>query len=64
MRYEVAGGCTFCMTCVNECPVEAIRMTPDGAVIDQAACVGCGVCQENCPSEAIEVIDEKEEHDG
>lgn len=54
-RYEVIKGCTFCGTCINECPVSAIKMDwQKGAVIDQEKCIGCGTCYENCASEAIE----------
>ncbi len=50
---RVARGCTFCNTCIFECPVEAIAMTGAGAVIDERRCTGCGVCIEHCASEAI-----------
>lgn len=63
MRYQVTRGCTFCMTCVYECPVDAIEMTDEGAAIDHEACVACGKCYENCASEAIEVIEEEGEAD-
>ncbi len=53
MKYVVQQGCTYCNTCIFECPVGAIEMTAAGAQIDQATCIGCGQCQENCASEAI-----------
>ncbi len=56
-RYEVTRGCTFCATCIYECPVEAIAMGLEGARIDQEACIACGVCRENCASEAIVEIE-------
>ena len=52
--YRVTRGCTFCNTCVFECPLGAIEMTDRGAQIDPATCTGCGNCAENCASEAIE----------
>lgn len=52
-NYRVVQGCTFCNTCVYECPVGAISMTREGAVIDPQRCIRCGVCFDNCASEAI-----------
>ncbi len=45
--------CVGCETCVPECPVEAISMKDDKAVIDQAKCTKCKACVEACPVEAI-----------
>ncbi len=53
MRFSVSRGCTYCGTCVLECPVGAITLRQDGARIDHQACTGCGACRENCASEAI-----------
>lgn len=55
--YRVTRGCTFCNTCIFECPVQAITMTTEGARIDELRCTGCGLCYENCASEAIERIE-------
>lgn len=55
-RYEVTRGCTFCGTCLFECPVEAVTLEKTGAEIDQEKCMGCGNCYENCASEAIEEV--------
>ncbi|NLS79635.1 MAG: 4Fe-4S binding protein [Chloroflexi bacterium] len=56
VKYEVTRGCTFCNTCIFECPVSAITMTKQGALIDQDKCTGCGTCYNNCAFEAIEKI--------
>ena len=45
--------CTGCETCVDACPVEAISMVDEVAVIDQAECTDCGTCIDECPAEAI-----------
>jgi len=50
--YEIAG-CTACEECLYECKTGAIRMTENGAVIDQEKCVACGRCYESCPHGAI-----------
>ena len=47
--------CVGCETCVPECPVEAISMQGDLAVIDQGTCNQCKTCVETCPVEAIKV---------
>ena len=48
-----ADECVGCETCVPVCPVEAISMVEDKAVIDQETCTGCGTCIGECPVEAI-----------
>jgi hypothetical protein len=63
-KYMVTRGCTWCHTCIYECPEQAITMTEPGARIDQALCIRCGICYENCASEAIEVIEIEETQAG
>ncbi len=45
--------CVGCENCVEVCPVEAISMEDDVAVIDQATCTECGACISECPVDAI-----------
>jgi ferredoxin len=46
--------CVGCGSCEEECPLGAIKLTPDkGPVIDQAKCDGCQKCVETCPSNAL-----------
>ena len=35
--------CTGCGTCEEGCPVEAIKVENDKAVVDAETCVDCGV---------------------
>jgi len=49
--------CTGCATCVDICPVEAITMKDDKAVIADDDCVDCGTCVDECPVEAISMDD-------
>ncbi|NLG13905.1 MAG: 4Fe-4S binding protein [Lentisphaerae bacterium] len=49
--------CVGCGACVDECPVEAIKIDDDKAVINEDDCVSCGACVDACPCEAIEVKD-------
>ena len=47
--------CTGCEACVEVCPVEAISMKDDKAVIDPETCTECETCVPECPVEAIKV---------
>jgi len=48
--------CTGCGTCVPYCPLGAISVVSEKAVIDQEICPNCYVCVRNkvCPFDAIE----------
>ncbi|MBE0603817.1 MAG: 4Fe-4S binding protein [Deltaproteobacteria bacterium] len=52
---RVAGpSCAPCKSCQASCPVDAIRVSDEGAPnIDMAACIGCGDCIPACPSGCI-----------
>ena len=45
--------CAGCGACVDSCPVSAITIEADKAVIDEGACIECGACVGSCPCEAI-----------
>lgn len=45
--------CTGCESCVEQCPIEAIKMADGKAKVDVNACVDCGICVDACPVEAI-----------
>ena len=47
--------CTACGECVEACPLEAIEIKDEVAVVDEDTCGDCGACVEVCPSEAITV---------
>ena len=49
----IADECVGCESCVPACPLEAISMKDDKAIIDQATCTECGACISECPVEAI-----------
>lgn len=46
--------CTKCETCVSVCPVDAITITEQSAVIGNS-CIGCASCIEVCPDGAIRI---------
>ena len=48
-----SGKCTGCEACVDSCPLEAIEMKDDVAVVDEDTCSDCGACVDACPVEAI-----------
>ena len=50
-----AGACSGCGSCVDVCPVQAIRTggATGTASVTPTMCLGCGVCVRNCPTGAI-----------
>jgi len=47
--------CIACGECVEICPVDALKLENDVAVVDEEWCIGCGVCTTVCPTEAIKM---------
>lgn len=45
--------CIACGTCIEGCPMEAIRFVKEKAFIDDNKCIRCYCCHEMCPEEAI-----------
>jgi uncharacterized Fe-S center protein len=46
--------CAGCGVCLEVCPVEAIRLQHNVAVIDPEVCTGCGQCMTVCYMEGID----------
>ncbi|MBT9173021.1 MAG: Electron transport complex subunit RsxB [Syntrophomonadaceae bacterium] len=63
-RFEAqvrAGECTGCSICADErCPVKAINMENNTAVINAAECIGCGLCVTGCPAGAVFFTERKQ----
>lgn len=50
-------GCLGLGTCVNNCPFDAMTMSPEGLpVIDPDKCTGCGKCETVCPKKVITMM--------
>ena len=45
--------CVGCPVCSEDCPLEAITLVENLAVISAVLCVNCQVCAKVCPTEAI-----------
>ena len=44
--------CNGCSACIEVCPVNAIRIENQKAIVNDE-CIGCSVCVNECPTEAI-----------
>jgi len=47
--------CTACGKCVKVCPVDALELKDEKAVLT-GDCISCGVCVSACPEDAIEPV--------
>ena len=45
--------CVGCGSCVDACPVTAIKLDGDKAAVSEGDCIECGACVGTCPCEAI-----------
>ncbi len=54
-KYFVTDNCRGCFArpCYYNCPVNAIKVENQHAVIDQSKCISCGKCMSLCPFHAI-----------
>jgi NAD-dependent dihydropyrimidine dehydrogenase PreA subunit len=55
MTYVITEACIDVMdkSCIQECPVDCIKVGENMLYIDPNDCVDCGACEPVCPAEAI-----------
>jgi Pyruvate/2-oxoacid:ferredoxin oxidoreductase delta subunit len=47
--------CTGCGNCVEVCPVAAVKVEEDIALVDEEWCIGCGICVTRCGASAAKL---------
>jgi len=54
-RYKITEACRGCIAhrCIESCPVDAITIVNQKAVIDYSKCIECGRCKDACPYNSI-----------
>ncbi len=53
VRRKCEAGCIACKICEKNCPVDAVHVIDNLAIIDPLKCNGCGICAEKCPRKVI-----------
>jgi pyruvate formate lyase activating enzyme len=48
--------CIGALSCIKNCPNNALKMTSEGIVTDYTICNLCGKCAEVCPTKAFEML--------
>lgn len=56
--YTEKARCQDCYKCVRTCPVKAIRVENESAMVMAERCIYCGTCVATCPSGAKKVRDD------
>ncbi len=53
--------CSGCGACAASCPMDALRLDHEKALLMPERCIGCGVCVPVCPEEALALAQKPEE---
>ena len=48
-------GCTSCGTCLKSCPLDALYLNDQGAIMDYDRCIGCNNCISACSESIIKL---------
>lgn len=54
-KLYTASKCIGAQDCIEICPENALKLTPEGIVTDGDKCTLCGLCADACPTKAIEM---------
>lgn len=60
IRETIIDNCIGCGNCIDVCPVMAVKLEYDLAIVDKDWCIGCGLCEPRCPNDAIKIIPRKD----
>jgi len=52
---QPAGDCTYCGSCQQACPFDAILVGEDGPIVNSDRCKGCGRCEIGCQQNVLQV---------
>jgi Na+-translocating ferredoxin:NAD+ oxidoreductase RNF subunit RnfB len=53
--------CQGCRTCVERCPIDAVKSEDTVSSVDLARCIGCGLCVPTCPENAMSLVKKAQE---
>jgi NAD-dependent dihydropyrimidine dehydrogenase PreA subunit len=56
IRETIKNKCVGCGNCIDICPVKAIKLEDQIALVDKEWCIGCGLCISKCSNSAIRII--------
>lgn len=60
MKEKCSVGCIGCKICEKNCPVQAITVENNLAVINYEKCISCGICAQKCPKKIIKALHTEE----
>jgi H+/Na+-translocating ferredoxin:NAD+ oxidoreductase subunit B len=60
LRKTDSDKCVGCGECIDICPVAAVTLEDDLAMVDENWCIGCGVCAAKCEFDAVNIIHRKD----
>ena len=55
-RKVCSNACIACKKCEKACPVNAITVKDNLAVIDYTKCTLCGICADECPTGCLKKV--------